>query len=62
MEYSESFINGWFTHKNKKKTEQNPYNEDTQVKSHTEWMLGWSARFNAIKHQGSLALDEHELF
>lgn len=57
--HSTAYLDGWLAHKSGNvAVEENPYHEDKQSRSHSEWMSGWGARFNACKHGGDLSLDE----
>lgn len=55
---STAFLDGWAAHYSDKDQDQNPYDIDLQSKSHNEWVSGWCARFNAIKHGLDLSLDQ----
>ena len=56
---AEAYMNGWFAHKNKTAAEgENPYPENTMPFSRAQWLSGWCDRFSAVKHGGSLELDD----
>ncbi len=54
---SEAYLNGWHAHKNGEVSGLNPYLEGIQEYSNNQWISGWCARFEAIKHEKSLELD-----
>lgn len=56
----EAFLNGWQAHRIGVGSDCNPYHEKTQGWSHNQWIMGWCARFDAIKHGGSRALDQED--
>lgn len=56
---SSAYVDGWLAHKNMIEQSKNPYDEKTQTRSNSEWLNGWCARFDAIKHNKSLDLDEN---
>lgn len=56
---STAYIDGWLAHKNGCDINVNPYNEVSQEKSHSDWVCGWCARFNAIKHELDMTLDDN---
>lgn len=58
QETTSAFRDGWFAHKGGFATGENPYNETLQWSSHHEWLSGWCARFEAIKHGKDTSLDE----
>lgn len=46
-----AYLDGWLAHKAGKKTEMNPFNEETQAMSHSLWLNGWSDRHSRHKHE-----------
>lgn len=57
MNKSEAYLNGWHAHKAGLVSGDNPYDEAKQFYSDNQWVSGWCARFDAIKHGYSLSLD-----
>lgn len=59
-DHSEAYRNGWEAHSRGVglDPDPNPYSEDTQPFSHSQWLDGWCSRFSALKHGGDLTLDE----
>lgn len=55
---SDAYRNGWRAHFNGIVSGENPYNEYTQTCSHSRWLSGWCDRFDAIKHDKDLSLDD----
>jgi hypothetical protein len=56
---SDAYLDGWHAHRKfGPPTPDNPYNEDTQPRSHTQWLSGWCDRFNAVKRGYDLEHDE----
>ena len=41
------YLNGWAAHQNKIHGSDNPYDEQTQQASFTEWENGWCARYSS---------------
>lgn len=58
-EDSAQFQDGWFAHKASVPVDDNPFSERSQPKSYDLWQSGWCERFNAVKHDGDLSLDDN---
>ena len=52
------YMDGWHAHKDGCVSAENPYNERTQNFSYGRWLSGWCGRFEAVKYERSLELDE----
>lgn len=56
-----AFIDGWKAHKfHYPADEPNPYLENIQAQSHSEWNKGYWARRDACEHGGDMGLDDYD--
>jgi len=56
---SAPFLDGWHSHRlHGSPMPENPYSEDKQPFSHHQYIAGWCARLDAIKHDLPLTFDK----
>lgn len=60
-EQSIQWAEGWRSHQDGL-DDENPYDRQRQLWSHTQWQSGWCARFTAIKHGFALTYDDNQVY
>jgi hypothetical protein len=56
---TEAFLNGWHAHRvSVASSDDNPYDDTRQSYSFNQWVEGWCARHDAVKHDLPLEHDE----
>ena len=55
---SDAYKDGWYAHLLRVDIEKNPFDYRYQPYSQAEWRRGWCARFDAVKHDLDLSLDQ----
>lgn len=58
---SAPFLDGWMAHKQGHSYDADPYNKFLQPYSFKQWLVGWSRRYDAVKHDRDLSYDEMEM-
>lgn len=50
VDQTSPYLDGWHSHKDGIASERNPFNEETQSFSYSQWQSGWCERFGRQKH------------